>query len=485
MSRLRKNGQLDDAYQLAEQLLQEAPNNVFNRRAAAWVYLDLAKQYTFWSDKGLVLLEKMTALAFDETEKIWWEQLYWSVAKALFKSPTDIEPTFIPRFEQCWMRFVGIGGQAYSVLLKALLTQSSRWSNLPKMVESWGLNHLQVVDFQNELLANDKQLPSLAERVYLATAKAYLQQPNTDAALLGFLARLDDVSATHPEMLYLVYYRALLYHKLGRLDDALRLFIPFAQKKHRDFWVWDLLSQLHVHDSRLEMACLAKALTCKTPPQFLVKIRQRFAALLIVDNQWDEAKSEIAQIVHIREANRWRIPSEVSEWQKSIQYKTAVAKPNGALYTHLTPHAEALLFRKVAVQIGVIWNVNLLKQTAQFFVNEDIQGGFCYAKLGIDLPKVGQLYQITLHEVQTSEGSFWKVQKATPTDATAQPTLVRNYSGALHLKGRVGFVDAVFLDFATLGFAPTPAMMVSGVAVRSFNAKNKEWGWKAISVKKM
>lgn len=62
---------------------------------------------------------------------------------------------------------------------------------------------------------------------------------------------------------------------------------------------------------------------------------------------------------------------------------------------------------------------------------------------------------------------------------------VRSYSGALHLKGRVGFVDAVFLDFATLGFTPTPGMMVSGVAVRSFNAKNKEWGWKAVSDKKM
>ena len=41
---LRQAGKLDEALQMANQALETEPENIWNKRAAAWVYYDFLKQ---------------------------------------------------------------------------------------------------------------------------------------------------------------------------------------------------------------------------------------------------------------------------------------------------------------------------------------------------------------------------------------------------------------------------------------------------------
>jgi len=483
---LRKAGQLTEARQLAETLLNEAPNNRYNQRAAAWVYVEYLKTQSSNLATALSYLEGICGFRFDTSENILWEQLYWQVAKLLFRTTEAPEQAVLERFWPCWKAFAQLEGQAFSTLLKAVLKHAATWPNLPDWVECWGWGHLQPADFMPEQLPNGKTMPALAERVYLAVAKTYLNQPATEQSA-AFLHRLDTVSEAHPDLLYLVYYRALLRLKAGQLAEALAFILPFAQKKQRDFWVWDLLAQLHPHDVSMQTACLAKALSCKTSPEFLVKIRQKMAGLLVAQGHWPEARTEIEALCRVREAHRWRIPSEVVSWIDSTAYQNSVANNSNAnLYTQWAKVAEKRLHSNKPAVVGVVWSINKEKQTAQFVVDEQIHGGFNYAKLGVKDVEIGQALRLRLHQVKRAEGDFWQVQEAELSPEPPSEYLVKSFAGSLRMAGKVGFVGQVMVGSQQIDFEirSYEAPEVTGRAVRAFDPKHQKWGWRALYVRK-
>lgn len=486
MTRLRKAGQLNEARTLAEYLLKQSPQNLYNRRAAAWVYLDFLKRESQDISESLFFVEKYLQLQFDASEKIMWEQFYWQLAKSLFRLPTLPEASVMDRLWNYWQKIACIEGRGYSTLLKSVLKHAGSWPNLPKWVACWGWEYLQPVDFEPETLPNGKRIPALAERAYIAVAKAYLNHPD-ELVKDTFLNQLDTVSEHYPDMLYLVYYRALLRLKTGKRAEALAFFLPFAQKKKRDFWVWDLLSELHPDDTSMQMACLAKALTCKTSPEFLVKIRQKMAALLIAEGRWNEARAEIEQLCRVREANQWHISREVERWKSSVAYLNAVSTiSNDTKYTQLSKLAEHLVTPALPKLIGVVWAINEEKQTAQFVVDEQTFGGFNYSKSGLSGLAIGDALALRLNQVKQAESTFWKVEEAKQTDICPSENLVKPFCGALRMTGRFGFVGQVMVTLDQINFesAMTDAPEVTGMAVRSYDPKRKKWGWKAIYLQK-
>lgn len=274
---------------------------------------------------------------------------------------------------------------------------------------------------------------------------------------------------------------------MGLCKEALELFIPFARKKRRDFWVWDLLAQLHPHDHALQMACWAKALTCKTPPEFLVKIRQKMAGVLIEAGRWEEAKAEIEVLCRVREANHWRVPKEVEAWQHEPLYPRSIQNlSNDGLYTLWAKQAEQLLVEELPERVGVVWSVNLEKKTAQYFVDEHTFGGFGYEKYGLPEPFLGQFLRLSLKEVKAAEGYFWQVHRVDTRQESNPPEgLVRSFEGMLQMKGNVGFVKGVMVHLSQINFEIDTKTLVKGRAVRAYNQKNKEWGWRAIDIEKL
>src|SRR5690606_20082095 len=120
-------------------------------------------------------------------------------------------------------------------------------------------------------------------------------------------------------------------------------------------------------DPEKVFACYCKALSCKSPDEMLVSLRQKMARLLIGRKLYNEARTEIDLLVHARTAHGFKIPAEVTNWQAMDWYRTAVSsKSNFGFYKVYIPIAEALLFSDVPEESVIVEFVNADKKILNF-----------------------------------------------------------------------------------------------------------------------
>jgi hypothetical protein len=470
---------LAEARAAAERLSEAGTSRLYDHRMMAWVYLDSIKQEAQRLPEALPHLQRLLDLPLDATDTVLWEQLYWQLAKVLFRAQVTLSPTNLDAWKSCWNNLPKVSGKAYSVLLKALLSQS--WPNLPDWLDAWGWENLQPEDLVAETAPNGKAFPALAERAYIAAAKSFLDISPDTGRFSAFVSQLDAFSEANPQMMYLLYYRVQLRLKSGQLDDALRLLLPFARQKQREFWVWDLMADLQAGQPRRQLACYAKALTCQAKPEFLVKLRQKYARLLVQQGRWAEAKTEIEEVIRVRTAHQWRIPAEISDWANARGYHQVAAGPiNASAYVPRAELAGQLLYDPQAGVVGVVSGINAQKRTAQFVVSESVTGGFGYGAMDF-VPAVGDCVLLHIEQRTAPDGTpFQKVLHAQPATAVDSPML-QTFTGTFKRVGTVGFVKNVFVEEVLAATLQEHQTYEVG-AVRSFNPKRQAWGWKAYRV---
>lgn len=486
VTRLRKAGLLNDALALAKKLWHHESSNIHNQRAMGWVYIECIKTICFDLAQLNHYLTEIQGLKLDDSEEIFWEQLRWQVAKVLFGLTR-------PSTSQQWkitMNLLNIfpcqSSTGFSTLIKSILKHQIEIGNLALYTTLFKITNFQEIDYFSTSLVNGKEIPPLIERVYIALSKSWIdllnskQTTSTASELLVFLKNIDTISIQYPSMIYLVYYRAIIRIALGRVQEARNLFIPFAQKKQRDFWVWDVLAQLYNQDTEKQIACLAKALSCKASNDFLVKVRQKMTELLIIKQQWEAAKTEIACIIATRRQHQWHIPAQVTDWLALPEINNAIQYTNNKeLYQSYALFADELLHHNLLVQAGIIWKINTAKNTAQFFVSETINGGF---QLGVikQPVKVGDVFLFTLREIKKEETLFWKVHSVRQLENHNLQGLQKKFQGYLKIFGKVGIVGDVFIEECLL---INHIGLVEGDAIRHFNNKKQQWGWKALHIR--
>jgi len=83
---LRQAGKLDEALQMANQALKEAPDNIWNKRAAAWVYYDFLKIYSqpISFDSFKEYLIKIKDLHLPADEKMVFDNCARQITKLVF-----------------------------------------------------------------------------------------------------------------------------------------------------------------------------------------------------------------------------------------------------------------------------------------------------------------------------------------------------------------------------------------------------------------
>jgi L-lactate utilization protein LutC len=91
--------------------------------------------------------------------------------------------------------------------------------------------------------------------------------------------------------------------------------------------VWEILGDFYSADTKKAIAAYATALSCKSPKEFLVKVKEKLAELLIQQEYLNHAKTEIEELVATRQSHQWRLTSKVNNWQKSSWYNNT----NGCL----------------------------------------------------------------------------------------------------------------------------------------------------------
>ncbi len=495
INRLRKSGQLEEALAMARQELDSDPENIWNKRAMAWVFYEYLKQAADSNDVDSVFnhLDSITELRLPEEEKMLGDQVAWQVALMMFElqRKSTIENETTDRlFEKLKLLSYTIPSKAYSVLLKGFLNEAEEWPGFTDFCDWWGLGNFMPEDFEPFVLQDGTRIMALAEQAYIACAKklvlrieSFDAEDDLPARTAEFLAGLEALAGEHPGYIWATYYLVKLLHLTGKTQEALERMIPFARGKAGEFWTWDQMADLVLPDLELRMACFCKSLLCRAAPKYLVKTREDLAECLVELKMVEEASLEIALLAETRKENGWVLPDRVRYWMEQPWYKPPQPlRPNKDFYKKYSSKAEMLLLRDVPDEIAVITGYDPEHRIVWFIISQSKNGSFRLEKEYRE-PRLGDVCRVWLQESGIRDR--YNLLGMEPADELPDPAIFRSFTGKLRINSgkAFGFVEAIFIHPSLLaGKGISNGDIVKGNAVLNFNEQKQEWGWKAISL---
>ena len=493
---LRTSGELAQALELALLDLAEMPDNIYAKRNISWVYYAMLKKQADDNSLNdfLSTLSLIKELQLPVEEKMLFNNLAFPIAK-MFRNLAGQQPIDYSKANNLYQSIQNFHFEKpllnYSVLLGGLQKVFKDSHQYLNVIDWWGLENLRQEDFLEEEY-NSKKFMALAEQVYIGYAKhlemgkpldAYGNNTEIDKSKIEeFLPKLEAVIEKYPNYVYPAYFKAKLLIKLGD-DDILSTFIPFAKKKKNDYWVWQLMAEIHKDQPDIVLSSYCKALTLKTPDEFLVKIRQNLAGELIKREFYAEAKTEIKKILIVKEKTKTKIPSKIQMWQNTEWYKNSKSNSNNnEFYNKFADKAEEILFHDLPEEVVVVEYVNYDKYILNFIKNKDKNGFFKYLGL-IDNPQIGDVL-----DVRFSEDSTDKLYRAMTAKFSVSNSCeaIKIFSGNIRvIPSGIGFLEDCFIEKKLIEqFSVKDGDEVRAKAIISFNKSKNEWGWKACGLKR-
>ena len=367
------------------------------------------------------------------------------------------------------------------------------WSGYLTFADWWNFENFRREDFLKEEVKG-KMMMSISEQAYIAYSNKLLEGEPLDhfgqqkvidkKKIQTFLPKLDSLIDKHPDYQYPPYFKAKLLLVLGSNENVLSAFFPFAKQKRNDFWVWELMAEIFSHDKDIQFACYCKALTLKTPEDFLVKLRQNLAEMLIEKRMYNEAKTEIQKVIATRKNHKWELPKQIVQWKEQEWYKFAKAKyDNQDLYSNYIKQAEEIMFQDIPEEIIVVEFVNENKSMLNFVKDKRKYGFFNYSG-HLTKPQIGDLLMVRFNG--EGKDGFYKILTAKKADANATSPAMKDFEGTIKVisQQNFGFIEDIFIEPKIVKESKlTDGQQVKGKAILSFNKKKNEWGWKAIEIK--
>ena len=490
----RPGADLRATYQQARNRYEADPTNPQTIRSLGWVYADLLKEASGSTDTTRMLRGMALIADFPMVEDTRWrESVGWSVCRFLLRHKPETLPlgplaevirqgrAFIPTEP----------GLLRSIWWKALLRHTATGIDWLGLFAQHGWEDgFRTEDEQPETYNDGKtteprSVRPLVEGVVQAVVRQLLQAvvlPDEVAA--PWLNRLADLTGRHPDWDYLPYYHARLLLRLDRATEAMQVFLPFARLKKNDFWVWSLLAELVTPEQ--VAACYARALTLNTPESFLVKVRQKMAAWLIMENRWTDAKAEIDRLVQTRQANQWPLPPEVQQWMNDSHYTQAEITPLGRWYEAMLPLAESLLWADCPETVALVTSVDATGQYVNVAIDERTSGSFPAGKYKLQ-PVVGDRLAVRYKLHEKNGRIQLRVLTANTTEVPPTHVQTRTLAGPLRIvdgKG-FGFVGDIYVPADLLtGSVVLADSLVTVKAFASWDAVKQKSGWRAFRIQK-
>lgn len=490
---LRQAGKLEEALVLAKAELQAEPDNIWPKRNISWVYYDYLKQNSLSEhfDVFISWLNEIKTLQLPVEEKMLYEKLCWQIGKMAFGLKTntvDIHKS-IRLFETIESFHFPKPAEGYSFLFKALHKSLKETDRYIHFADWWDFKNFMPEDFQKEKMPNGKEVMALAEQAYIAYTKhllpKYTQQGkkifNKEKAE-AFLPVLSEIIEDYPQFQYPAYFNAKLLLALGDKDNMLESLLPFAKKKRNDFWVWEILAEAFSSDHDKVFACYCKALSCNSPEEMLVNLRQKMADIFISKSKYNEAKTEIELLIYARNAHGFKIPNVVVNWQSQDWYKNAKSqKSNIEFYKQFSDIAESLLYSDIPEETIIVDFVNSDRKMLNFITTESKFGFFKYDRFLKDVV-VGDTLKVRF-QGGSKEGVNHLYTAIKVNDVDFKKQFLKDVEGDVKIDvGKsFGFIGDVFVHPSVVAkLKLSDGMHIKGLSIKSYNQNKKQWGWKFI-----
>jgi len=329
---------------------------------AVLTYKAKAESYAGNRQEALRLLREAVHMFPDAPQAS--TSLAWEIERALkdLVSEDVVDGQAVRRLLQEYARLQHIEkpSSLHSRVLMRATQAAERFRTFIPFLRWWDPANFRADDFQRYTPAGSKHsLDSLVERVIKAIHKASKMAQNV-ADLEWSADLVGEHYSRFPDKEWFEYYYGQLLVQTGDLSAARELIVPIVRRKKGEFWAWDnLAATCGAEDVELRMACLCRALLCRTKDEsFLVNVHAELGALLVELKMYSEARYEIDKAAAIREDKNWTPADEMRRirgWQTSAWYKSATPlESNEALYNRHATLAEILLYENLPVVPGVV-----------------------------------------------------------------------------------------------------------------------------------
>jgi len=408
----RKQGAIDEAYQMALQLMSAQHVDEWDRKAMGWCLVDLVKRDVEAGNrenleryrrqleslnvaadddvlqrgirKALMLcspsgplLQRASLLSKDgrhaEAVALYrqaWSQgaldprVQTSMAWDLYKHAKQLlaaDPVNVGLVKHNLRDYLKLDVEKPSLLHACFLQLGARLAsqaklNILRFSQLWDLKHLRDEDWQRYRAEDGKEYPSLVEKV--------IQQAGKEAAESGdvrdvnyILPYVDQAIERFPDNVWLKLDKAKVLLAAGRHEDALTFGMAVAKAKADDYWAWELLGDIVAGTNpTAALGCYCKALCCPAEDKFTGKVRLKLAQSMININDLAEAKHEVETVLRQKEREDQRIPDaamriRLQPWFASTQASSS----NVDYYRSHAADADSLLLSQlpwIAANVG-------------------------------------------------------------------------------------------------------------------------------------
>lgn len=491
---LRQSGRLEEALNMAKAELEAQPDNIWAKRNISWVYYDYLKQNVAAEDidSSISVLSAIKNLELPVEEKMLFDNLAWQIGSLTFKT------LGIPNFQYNKLFQVyeiskefqfSKPSEGYSFLFKAFHKFLKEGDNYLSFADWWDFDNFREEDFKKEKMSNGKEIMAIAEQAYIAYAKHLLPKTTSEGEIVfdrektkAFLEKLSVLADNYPDYQYPAYFKAKLLLALGDKDNMLESLLPFAKKKRNDFWVWEILAEAFSNDSEKVFACYCKALSCNSPEEMLIGLRQKMARILIAKNNFNEAKTEIELLLKARKEHDYKIPNEVVNWQSQEWYKKASdQRSNGDFYKRYIPEAESLLFCDVPEEFIIVEFVNTDKKILNFIASESKFGFLKYERFFKEV-KIGEIIKVRF-QAGSNEGMHQLYTAIKANNEIFKKQFFKEVEGQVRIQeGKpFGFLGDIFIHPSLVSkLNLKDGQSYRGNAIKTYNREKKQWSWKVI-----
>lgn len=212
----------------------------------------------------------------------------------------------------------------------------------------WNLDFLRPEDFERHLAEDGKKYPSLAEKAILQASKVVVSSGHTQD-MDYVLPYVDFMIGKFPDNIWFKYNKAKMLLAMGRCDDALLYGIAVAKSKGNDYWAWELLGDIYAGiDPEAALSCYCKALMCPSDDLYTCNLRLKLAQRMVEANDLAASKHEVDKVVAYKNKLAQKIPVDAVNISSQAWYSTIQAsKSNNGYYEAKAPAASTLLFSTV------------------------------------------------------------------------------------------------------------------------------------------
>ncbi len=228
--------------------------------------------------------------------------------------------------------------------------------NMLKFLQLWDLKYLRDEDWQRHRAEDGKEYPSLVEKVIQQAGKDAAE--SADARDLNYiLPHIDQAIERFPDNVWLKLDKAKVLLTAGRHEDALTFGMAVAKAKADDYWAWELLGDIvGGTDPAAALGCYCKALCCPAEDKFTGKVRLKLARSMIDINDLSAAKHEVETVLRQKENEGQRIPDTAVQISSQPWFASTQAnESNSDYYRCHAGSAESLLLSQlpwIAANIG-------------------------------------------------------------------------------------------------------------------------------------